>query len=293
MGEILVVRGGRRVEVWEYGDPGGHPVVFFHGLIGSHHQASYIDDQAKAHGLRVIAPNRPGVGRSEFVARTGALDVVPDLEDIAEALGLGEFSVIGISGGTPYALAALLRLGPRVRTATVISGMGPMRLPGALKGMDRGQRMFLEVGSRHPHLARRAFQRESGRFESDPERTLDRLVATFSRPDRVLFRRREIYDLFMLDMRQVFEEGRAAEGLSQELAIYRNYGFSPQELPADRRVVLWHGLDDTTVPPSMAWAMAQALPNSEAHLVPGGHFVAIEVAGMIVARLRQLIDSPS
>jgi pimeloyl-ACP methyl ester carboxylesterase len=42
----------------------------------------------------------------------------PDVEDIANALRLGDFSVIGISGGTPYALATLSRLGGRVRTAT-------------------------------------------------------------------------------------------------------------------------------------------------------------------------------
>jgi pimeloyl-ACP methyl ester carboxylesterase len=118
MEHILVVRSGRRLEVREYGDPGGHPAFFFHGLIGSHHQASDIDEQAKERGLRVIASNCPGVGRSEFTRRRTPLDVVLDVEDIANALRLGDFSAIGISGGTPYALATLSRLGVRVRTAT-------------------------------------------------------------------------------------------------------------------------------------------------------------------------------
>lgn len=291
MGNTLAMRHGRRLEVREYGDPGGHPVVFFHGLIGSHHQASYIDGQARRHGLRIIAPNRPGVGKSGFVAKASALDAVPDVEDIAELLGLGEFSVIGISGGTPYALATLLRLGERVRTTTVISGMGPMRLPGALTGMDRRRRMILEVGSRYPHLARRAFLKESDRFRADPEGSLDRLVRTWSRPDRELFRRRDIHDLFLLDMEAVFSQTQAPEGLSQELTVYRDYGFALRNLPTDRRVVLWHGLSDTIVPPSMAWAMTQALPNCEAHLVPGGHFMAVDAADQIIARLRQGLDA--
>jgi pimeloyl-ACP methyl ester carboxylesterase len=291
MGDSLIMRGGRTLEVREYGDPAGHPVVFFHGLIGSHHQASYIDEQARLLGLRIIATNRPGVGRSEFVTRKNALDVAPDVEDIAEALKLGDFSVIGISGGTPYALATLLRLGHRVRTATVISGMGPMRLPGALRGMDRRRRMILEVGSRHPPLARRAFQRESERFQRDPDRFLDRLITTWSKPDRVLFRRRDIFELFLKDLHSVFIQNVGAEGLAQELALYRNYGFSLRDLPADRRVVLWHGLGDTIVPPTMAWAMARALPNCEAHLVPGGHFMAVEAADQIIDRLRQMLDA--
>ena len=66
---LITTRTGRMLEVREYGDPAGHPALFFHGLIGSHHQASYIAEQAMQHELRIIAPNRPGVGKSEFVER--------------------------------------------------------------------------------------------------------------------------------------------------------------------------------------------------------------------------------
>ena len=102
---VFHTRAGRKLEVREYGDDAGHPVFFFHGLIGSHYQAAYIADQAREYGLRIIAPNRPGVGASEFIERKSPLDAVDDIEDVAAALGVFEFSVIGISGGTPYALA--------------------------------------------------------------------------------------------------------------------------------------------------------------------------------------------
>jgi pimeloyl-ACP methyl ester carboxylesterase len=57
-------------------------------------------------------------------------------------------------------------------------------------------------------------------------------------------------------------------------------------------VVLWHGLSDTIVPPTMAWTMVRALPNGELHLVPGGHFMAVDAADQIIARLRQMLDGP-
>jgi pimeloyl-ACP methyl ester carboxylesterase len=289
---ILALRHGRKLEVREYGDEAGHPVFFFHGLIGSHYQASYIAEQAKENRLRIIAPNRPGVGASEFIARRSPLDAVGDVEDIAGRLGLGEFSLIGISGGTPYTLATLYQLGSRIRTVTVISGMGPAQLPGALSGMDPRRRLILEAGSRYPGLARRGFEKSADRFRADPERALDRLIATWSKPDQIVFKRRAIYDLFMKDLHQVFTEGKGPESLAQELAIYRNYGFSLNELPADKRVTLWHGLADNIVPAAMAWKLTQALPSAEAHLVPGGHFVAVDIADQIIARLKQLLDHP-
>ena len=279
---IFITRSGRKLEVKEYGDPAGHPVFFFHGMIGSHYQASYIADQAAQEGFRIIAPNRPGVGLSEFIKRKSPLEAVDDVEDIAAALELDDFSVVGISGGTPYALATFYRLGLRVKTVTVISGMGPMRLRGAVRSMDRRRRMVLEVGSRYPHLAMQFFQKARYRFRADPDGFLNRLIATWCLADQQVFQRKEVYDLFMKDLEQVFTEGQGPETLSQELAIYRHYGFSVADLPADRRVTLWHGLADNIVPATMAWAMTQTLPNSEAHFVPGGHFVAVDIAGQII-----------
>jgi pimeloyl-ACP methyl ester carboxylesterase len=291
MDNTVVVKQGRPLEVHEYGDRRGHPAFFFHGLIGSHHQASYVADQASRAGLRIIAPNRPGVGRSEFVRRKSPLEAIDDVEHLARALGLDEFSVIGISGGAPYALAALYRLGDRIRSTTLISGMGPAHLPGALQGMDQRRRIILAAGSRYPRLARNAFRIASRRFHSHREAFLKRLVQTWAAPDQELFRRREVFDLFLKDIEQVFANPSGPEGLAQELGLYRSYGFSLEDLPANRRIVIWHGLTDNIVPPAMAWKMVQALPNAEAHLLPGGHFMAIESAGLIIARLMQQVDS--
>jgi pimeloyl-ACP methyl ester carboxylesterase len=289
----LKTRTGRVLEVREYGDPAGHPVLFFHGLIGSHHQASYISEQAAQRELRIIAPNRPGVGTSQFVLRESALDAVADVEDLTAALGIDCFSVIGISGGTPYALACLYRLAKRIQTITVISGMGPTRLKGGLRGMDPKRRLALEIGSRNTKLARRIAKQWGERFRAHPTAFLRALVSTWPEADRRLFGRPDVFDLFLLDLHQVFTEGTGPETFAQELKLYRNYGFWPGDLPANRLVTLWHGLEDVIVPPSMAWQMARVLPRCEAHFVPGGHFVAIAIAEQIVARLKEQLGAGS
>jgi pimeloyl-ACP methyl ester carboxylesterase len=288
---ILTLRSGKRLEVREYGDRSGHPAFFFHGMIGSHHQASFISEQASRRGLRIIAPNRPGVGRSEFVVRKTPLEAVDDVEDIARAFGLDQFSLIGISGGTPYVLASLLKLGRRIRTATILSGMGPIGLPGGLRGMRRAHRIGVEIGSRSPGLALRQFREWAARFRENPTRFLDRFIAGSCHADRVLFRGRTLYETFLRDMHEVFEASQGPESLAQELGLYRNHGFSLAELPEDRCVTLWQGLDDDVVPPSMAYAMLRYLPNREGHFVPGGHFVAASIAGRIIARLVEQLEA--
>ena len=288
---LFRLRDGRRLEVREYGDPSGHPAFFFHGLIGSHHQASLISEPAGRRGLRIIAPNRPGVGRSEFVARKTPLEAVDDVEDLARSLGLETFSLIGISGGAPYVLATLRKLGRRVRTATILSGMGPIGLPGGLRGMRRSHRIGLEIGSRAPRLALRHFRDWSVRFRANPTRFLDRFIAGSCQPDRVLFRARPLYDAFLRDMHEVFEAIQGPESLAQELRLYRHHGFSMAELPRGIRVTLWQGLDDDVVPPSMAYAMIRNLPDREGHFVPGGHFVAASIANQIIARLVEQLET--
>ena len=99
-----------------------------------------------------------------------------------------------------------------------------------------------------------------------------------------------MFDLFLKDIEQVFANPKGPEGLAQELTLYRNHGFSLGELPADRRITIWHGLTDNIVPPAMAWKMVQAVPNAEAHFLPGGHFMAIDAASLIIARLGQQLE---
>ena len=48
MDATVVVNQGRALEVREYGDRRGHPAFFFHGLIGSHYQASYVAERKLA-----------------------------------------------------------------------------------------------------------------------------------------------------------------------------------------------------------------------------------------------------
>ena len=213
------------------------------------------------------------------------------MEDIAAALGLDEFSVIGISGGTPYALATLFRLGRRIRTVTVISGMGPMRLRGAFDGWTGaggGARDRLTVSA--PGHA--VFSEGDGSFPRRPRPILEPLDRDMVGPRPASFRRKEVYDLFMKDLHQVFTKDRPRDALSRagDLPALRVLGPRPAGGQADDPVARARrqhrpgvdGLDDG--------------PNTAQRRVAsraGGPFRGGRYRRHIIARLRQLLDAAS
>jgi len=92
----------------EYGIPDGRVVLWMHGLPGSRLDWSIGNGPALVTelGLRVIAPDRPGFGRSTpHRGRTHA-SFAKDLDVLTQSLGIETGTLLGYSGGAPYALAA-------------------------------------------------------------------------------------------------------------------------------------------------------------------------------------------
>jgi pimeloyl-ACP methyl ester carboxylesterase len=70
-----------------------------------------------------------------------------DVIQVAAALGLDRFAVLGISGGTPYAAACAWELSDRLTAAGSVSGLAPVDVPGVIAGMGRQNRL---AGYRRP-----------------------------------------------------------------------------------------------------------------------------------------------
>ena len=96
---------GRVLTCVEYGESTGRPVVFFHGCPGSRGEGTLLDSRARASGLRLIVPDRPGMGGSDFQRARSLLDWPSDVTELVDSLGLERFAVLGVSGGGPYVIA--------------------------------------------------------------------------------------------------------------------------------------------------------------------------------------------
>ena len=64
------------------------------------------DKTAQMRGIRLIAPERPGYGLSDYRPFTILAQIAEDLGAVADAYGLDRFAIIGVSGGAPFAVAA-------------------------------------------------------------------------------------------------------------------------------------------------------------------------------------------
>lgn len=120
---LLTLPDDRRLAYSEYGDPNGHPVLYFHGGGASRLEPLLLGDEVFVRlGLRLIAPDRPGMGQSDFQPNRGFSDWTKDVTVLADALGLDKFSVFGVSAGGGYVAACAAKIPDRLHSAVIVSG---------------------------------------------------------------------------------------------------------------------------------------------------------------------------
>src|SRR5262249_5159103 len=96
-----------------------------HGKPGSRLDWVLDDEWLRSRGLRLIAPDRPGYGLSDFRRRGRYLDWPDDVAELMDSLGIKRFAALGVSGGGPFAAACAYRLGERVTRLAIVSSVAP------------------------------------------------------------------------------------------------------------------------------------------------------------------------
>src|SRR5262245_10458430 len=125
-------RDGRTLAVEERGVPDGNPIFLLHGTPGSRLGPSPRAGVLWRLGVRLISYDRPGYGLSARRFGRRVADVASDVGDVADALGVDTFAVIGRSGGASHALACAALLPERT---TRVAALVPLAPPSA-EGLD-------------------------------------------------------------------------------------------------------------------------------------------------------------
>ena len=137
---------GRELAYEEYGDRDGTPVLSFHGGLSSRLDAAPAHDAAVALGVRLISPDRPGMGRSTFQPDRRLVDWPADVACLADALGLEHFAAMGWSAGGPYAAVCGALMPERVTALALLSSSVPIDLYGTTRGLTPDDRLLLVLG---------------------------------------------------------------------------------------------------------------------------------------------------
>lgn len=104
---------GRVISFSEVGDPNGAAVIVCVGMGLTRFVTAFYDELATTLRLRLITPDRPGVGASEAYPdrdRIGPLGWPDDVLAITQHLRISKFSILAHSAGAIYALATALIL---------------------------------------------------------------------------------------------------------------------------------------------------------------------------------------
>ncbi len=141
----------------EYGDANGVPVIFCHGWPSSRTMARLTDEPARDLGIRIISPDRPGISGSSLQPNRKLTDWPRVIERIVDHLDIGEFRMLAISGGAPYAYATAASMPGQVRAIAIVSGATPIAELAHAEGLLPLYRCMLALYRTRPQLLRRLF----------------------------------------------------------------------------------------------------------------------------------------
>jgi pimeloyl-ACP methyl ester carboxylesterase len=273
------VRDGRVLGVAEWGPPRAEQtVIWFHGTPGARRQ---VPEGARriAHerGVRIVGIERPGVGLSTPHQYHRLLEFTEDLGIALENIGVDRFSVVGLSGGAPYALAAAYAFGERVPTVGILGGVVPS---GGEEGTGGG---LVSVATRFKPLLPLVSE-PLGALLTGLVRSIRpigspalELYARFSPPgDRAVLRVPENKEMFLDD---IINSGRHSMRAAAYDAILftRYWGFSVQDV--ENPITWWAGDEDNIVPLAHAEHIVPLLQHAELRIRPGdGHLSGLGIA---------------
>lgn len=208
---------GRILSYAEYGDPNGTPVLFCHGHPGSRLQAHYLDETAAHLKARIIAPDRPGWGLSDFKFQQTLLDWTQDVVVLADYLQIDQLPVIGVSGGGSYVAACAYQLPERVSRAVFVMALGPMDVAGLSRRMSVENQFPFGAARFTPWLLPWIY-RSMAETTKDLDTFVQQLAQSLPQVDVVAVQRENCGALLMADQNEAFHQG--VQGAVRDTVLY-------------------------------------------------------------------------
>jgi pimeloyl-ACP methyl ester carboxylesterase len=271
--DVIQLHNGAVVAFEEYGDPTGTPVVFCHGWPSSRTMAQLTDQPARALGIRIISPDRPGISGSTMHLDRKLSDWPSVVQRLVDDLELGEFRILAISGGAPYAYATAVAMPERVRAIAVVGGVIPFVELNDFEGLLPLYRWMLAFYRNRPRLLRHIFRVVRPFLSIRPPIQLRPflLKMLLLRPcDAASLRDDAAFEAIFESQRRAWRG--SVEGVMTDAQIYAQpWGFAIEDVRVPVR--LWHGTQDRAFAVRLAGDIAKRFPNCKARFIQNeGHY---------------------
>ncbi|CAG8528818.1 11471_t:CDS:2 [Ambispora gerdemannii] len=277
------LKSGRVLSFSEVGDRNGFPVFVFLGMGCVRYFIAFFDDLASSYGLRLICPDRPGVGLSDNVkveeqqvlkwpvtlddihTEKILVRLVEVIEELCDIMSINKFFIMAHSAGAPYALACALKMPERlqgtvylvcpwVSTAVANNFKWLRYVPTPIMKFTNTAGISLQqmLYGRQPYATKTSSHRSSGALAS-PLSSLDKKQR-----------------LGLAILKASFAENLAGANNDLLMCFERRHAFGFSYTDINHPVHVFHGTKDERIPVSAVKWMKDEMPQCKLTLIPGG-----------------------
>lgn len=278
---------GRMLEYFILGPEKGRPVLLFDALSGSSIDLTGFPRQYYEHlehyGVRLVMPCRPGIYRSDFRKMTSLRDFAPDLENLIDALGYDQVSLMSFSFGSGIALATAHELPDRIRKVVLSSPSYPAYKHENWRELDQFYHLSAVLAQRWPAMFRQLIPFLVRSIIQNAPRYMERYCnRTPSTHDVELLS----HPTIGIRSSRMLEE-RTAGGVNgmveENLLNARGWDFDVSMIHTE--VEIYHGAFDNVAPAQGGETLARTLPNASfTKFDDKGHYQHISSWPWMVAR---------
>jgi pimeloyl-ACP methyl ester carboxylesterase len=279
----VALRDGRTLHVYDVDDPDGNVVVQHHGTPGSGFGYPPDTELGRERGLRIVRYDRAGYGGSTPKPGRSVVDVVADVEDVLDALGVERYVSLGGSGGCPHSFACGAR-SERCLAAGAVAAPTPYPAEGLDWTAGMGEQNIEEFGAalEGPEKLEPYLEREAAALRAAKPEEVKEVWATVLPPVDAAVLTGDRAEHWKRSNDRALAQGIAG-WRDDDIAFTKPWGFELSEIRVP--ALLWQGVQDKMVPVAHARWLADRIPGVEAHISEeDGHL------SITVSRLGEIYD---